>query len=140
MLWPGLFLFLPFTKRTRVLVQSGKSIVLVKGALSEHTWGLPGGGLHRNEDPLEGALRELREETGIVAEPAQLTRLYSGWHKEGLLRFYSHFYLLRLPAMVPLTKQRFEIADIRWQPTAELLHMRTRAEVRRALELLPEQG
>jgi ADP-ribose pyrophosphatase YjhB (NUDIX family) len=30
-------------------------------------WGIPGGWLNRNESPAEGALRELREETGLTA-------------------------------------------------------------------------
>ncbi len=30
-------------------------------------WGLPGGWLKRNEAPEEGALRELKEETGLTA-------------------------------------------------------------------------
>jgi 8-oxo-dGTP diphosphatase len=31
-------------------------------------WGLPGGWLKRNESPADGALRELKEETGLTAE------------------------------------------------------------------------
>lgn len=31
-------------------------------------WGTPGGWLNRNEDPAAGALRELREETGLTVE------------------------------------------------------------------------
>ena len=30
-------------------------------------WGLPGGWLNKDEDPIEGGLRELREETGLSA-------------------------------------------------------------------------
>lgn len=36
-------------------------------ALADYSWELPEGGSPLNEDPLEGARRELREETGLVA-------------------------------------------------------------------------
>jgi 8-oxo-dGTP diphosphatase len=35
-------------------------------------WNLPGGGLHRGEGPLAGALREMREEIGLVLPAAAL--------------------------------------------------------------------
>ena len=38
-------------------------------------WDVPGGWLNRNEDPAEGALRELWEETGITAELGPVVRL-----------------------------------------------------------------
>lgn len=37
-------------------------------ALNKYSWELPEGGCPEGEDPLEAAKRELREETGIIAE------------------------------------------------------------------------
>lgn len=42
-------------------------------------WTLPGGGLEHGEDPREGALRELTEETGYVGELDDLLEVDS-WH------------------------------------------------------------
>ena len=38
-------------------------------------WCFPGGGLDRGEEPVEGACRELAEETGVVVAPEDLTDL-----------------------------------------------------------------
>lgn len=43
-------------------------------------WTLPGGGLDHGEDPREGALRELTEETGLVGELGGLLEVDS-WHE-----------------------------------------------------------
>ncbi len=40
-------------------------------ALSEYSWEIPEGGVPLGKDVLEGAKRELREETGIIAEDWQ---------------------------------------------------------------------
>jgi ADP-ribose pyrophosphatase YjhB (NUDIX family) len=139
LLLPGLFVVLPFTKRTRVLVRSEGCILLVMNSLGETAWSLPGGGLHRHEAPTEGAVRELREETGVVTEASALRHLYSGWHREGILRFYSHFFVLDFPRRSELTKQRFEIADAIWQPLETLHEIPVRQEVLRALQLLSDK-
>ena len=55
-----------------ILVREGK-VLLVSPRRSQY-WNLPGGGTRRNEDPSAGALRELREETGILV-PAVSYRL-----------------------------------------------------------------
>ena len=51
-----------------VVVNGMGEILMLRHVFHPHVpWGLPGGWLHRNEDPAAGALRELREETGLQA-------------------------------------------------------------------------
>lgn len=51
-----------------VVVNSAGEILMLRHVFHPYVpWGLPGGWLNRNEDPVEGALRELREETGLTA-------------------------------------------------------------------------
>lgn len=61
-------------------------------------WTTPGGHLNPGEAPLDGALRELREETGIEALPHELEDLGSVTKAEDLTRpaLTVYFYKLRL--------------------------------------------
>jgi ADP-ribose diphosphatase len=55
-----------------VVALEGDGSVLLVGqhryTLDVFAWGIPGGGVAFDEDPLEGAKRELAEETGVTAE------------------------------------------------------------------------
>lgn len=48
-------------------------------------WQLPGGGIKTGESPVEGAIREVEEETGLQARLASLTGVYR--RKDGSLAF-----------------------------------------------------
>jgi 8-oxo-dGTP pyrophosphatase MutT (NUDIX family) len=53
-----------------VALDANGSVLLVgqhRYTLDLFTWGIPGGGVPFDEDPLEGAKRELAEETGVTA-------------------------------------------------------------------------
>lgn len=51
-------------------------VLLIRHSYGSGNWMLPGGGLGRSEDPLDAALRELREETGLaLAGARQLTEV-----------------------------------------------------------------
>ena len=62
--------------RASVVAPDGERILLVEayapetlpsvGGMTGHYWNFPGGGLEHDESALEGAERELREETGLI--------------------------------------------------------------------------
>jgi ADP-ribose pyrophosphatase YjhB (NUDIX family) len=53
--------------RVRVVVKSPEgNILLVRSWFGKQRWALPGGGIAKGEAPEAAALRELREETGLI--------------------------------------------------------------------------
>ncbi|HSW98293.1 MAG TPA: NUDIX hydrolase [Candidatus Saccharimonadales bacterium] len=117
---PALIVYLGGRPRTRAVLRCDGKIVAVKGWLGNGKWSLPGGGLHRGEDPLAGVLREVREEAGLRLQPGQLTRLAtepSGHHG---IRFPCHYFAADLSQEAPLTAQFGESTEAAWLETATL--------------------
>jgi 8-oxo-dGTP pyrophosphatase MutT (NUDIX family) len=61
-----------------VLIERHGLVLAVSRKHDRHDWGLPGGKLEPDEDPLAAAVRELAEETGLTVEPHRLELVYSG--------------------------------------------------------------
>src|SRR5271170_192728 len=57
-------------------------------------WGFPGGVLELGETVAEGAMRELLEETGIVAEPAGWLNIHDAITRDDEGRVQFHFTLI----------------------------------------------
>lgn len=54
-----------------VALDESGCVLLVRHSYGSGRWAMPGGGLARNEEPVDGAVRELREETGCILVEAQ---------------------------------------------------------------------
>jgi 8-oxo-dGTP pyrophosphatase MutT (NUDIX family) len=78
------FLMMLFKKRTigaRVLVIKDNQILLVKHTYMPK-WYTIGGGVDFKESPLQGAIRELKEEAGVIAHgPLELLGTYYNVHQ-----------------------------------------------------------
>ncbi|HSW81575.1 MAG TPA: NUDIX hydrolase [Candidatus Saccharimonas sp.] len=62
--------------RVRVLLLNpAGEVLLVRSWLGHQSWSLPGGGLQRGEVPLDAAIREIKEETGLTVPPRKLSAL-----------------------------------------------------------------
>ncbi len=83
--------------------------------------------MSRREDPVDCAVRELREETGIVVSAGELTLV--GTHTQRHARHIDHVYLLarQRPGSDVGGSDRFEIAEVQWWPVDELPVLRREA-------------
>ncbi len=63
--------------------------LLVVRTSYRQSWDLPGGGIGRNEMPVEAVVREAREEIGVALDPAMLMQV----HEETTFHGYCHDHL-----------------------------------------------
>ncbi len=74
--WPGIWLTLKSSPpRTRVVLHYKGQVLVLRNWLGTGEWGLPGGGLHRGEEPVAGGVREVAEEVGLTLKPSDLHEL-----------------------------------------------------------------
>ncbi len=104
-------------------------------------WTLPKGHLEPGEGPEEAALREIREETGIMGrlvEPLPPT-VYVFRDRRETVEKTVHYFLVEA-VEGEITAQKGEVEAVRWFPAAEIPSLRqyenNRDVLRRALERL----
>lgn len=119
--WPAFFVYLRARERTRIIVIYQDQILVVRNWISDGKWLLPGGGLHKNEAVVRGALRELNEETGIAAKSEQLRFITRQRYRRYGQRFDFSVFVLSVAEAPVLHVQRHEISRIAWLKPEEIL-------------------
>lgn len=103
------------------------SILLVHptgASWQKNTLGIPKGGIEPGEDPIESAVRELREEVGISIDPSRLESeplVANNYDKDGKLKWQLIYFVLRIndPTEVGLKDSRvpnsqLQIEEVDW--------------------------
>ena len=132
--YPVLWLCLHNTLRTRVLVIVGEEVLLLQSWPGNGMWSLPGGGLHKAEDPVQGALRELREETGLEVRSKQLQSFYEGVSRHYGIHISFICFAMELAEKPSIKKQSFEVAEASWLPLQEVAASNASPDVKQAVQ------
>lgn len=131
--WPLLYVYLRKTERTRVLLVTDKTVLLIRTWHGTGEWSLPGGGIHKNEKKELAATRELLEETSIALGTDQLRALGTKMHTEYKLIFTCHYFVAE-PKEAIIAKPRLpEVLETQWVRIDELAKYRLGPDTRHAL-------
>lgn len=68
------FIFRPATKSAIIAIWLKNKVLIVKNSYY-HKYVIPGGYINMGENPVEAAVRELKEEIGIMTDPQQLKKI-----------------------------------------------------------------
>lgn len=123
--------------------------VMTPDELPDGWWELPGGGIEPGEGYLDAVIREIREETGLILSPAQISpptwRRDSTWRSRGQRRLQHEIVVLAQLAVdqPPVTdggrtpEEAEDFVTARWWPVPEIIGSRERFYPGRLPELLP---
>lgn len=112
--FPALWIWLRRSARTRVLIIFNDEFLVLQDWLSAGDWSLPGGGLHKGENSLQGLIREVQEETGIELYEKDVMFLFNTHHNERGIPFTYDCFAAQLDTKPEVKLQKFEIADYKW--------------------------
>ena len=140
---PGVYGVVHFANRAvgAVILDDDDRVLLVgqhRYPLDRYSWEIPEGGVPAGEDVLDGARRELREETGIEADGwRELVRfdLSNSISDESGVLFAARARSLEAPSPDPT-----EDLAIRWVPFDDAIAMIDRAEIVDAMSIMALQA
>ena len=104
----------------RALIEREEKVLLCKGA-GDSVWQLPGGRLHKNEDPYVGLAREILEELGVAIENPKL------FHTQHFIHFKTKIPQVMLVFSCSLSESEEpkatdpnDLEEVRWVSPSEL--------------------
>ena len=107
-------------QRVRILLlnEQEKEVLLVRSWLGHQRWSLPGGGIRRPETPLQAAVRELFEETGLRLTADDIQELGSFINPFVESPYTVACFMATVPKQQPLLARyrRLEVLDLGWFP------------------------
>jgi ADP-ribose pyrophosphatase YjhB (NUDIX family) len=107
------------------VVLRGEKALIVERAQQPNAgrWGFPGGVLELGETVAEGAMRELFEETGIVATPAGILDIHDAITRDGDGRVQFHYLLIAVRGIWQSGEGEpaDDAADCAWVTRAEIV-------------------
>jgi 8-oxo-dGTP pyrophosphatase MutT (NUDIX family) len=113
-IWPGTWLYLRWSTRTRVIISYRGEIMVVRKWLSNGKYHLPGGGVEGDESAAHGAVRELYEETELTLHEAEVELLSTETYRSSGMSFNCHYFVYWAGSR-PVTKPKFpEITEVAW--------------------------
>jgi 8-oxo-dGTP diphosphatase len=99
--------------------RQGEMWVVLISTREGSVWGLPKGMIEKGEKPLEAALREVREESGLRGESVADLGYIEYWYRDSetkvLYHKFVHYYLLRW-LEGDVADHGWEVDEARWFP------------------------
>ena len=133
--WPAFWVYFKLDRgRTRVVLIHDDKVLVMKQWISPGKWNLPGGGIHKDESAVDGAVRELYEETSLRLDPRQLQSLGRATYRQYGLSFDYHVFWAKV-ATGNVRAQRIEISALEWRRPGDLIPKNASPDTLHSLEM-----
>uniref|UniRef100_A0A7V4XRQ4 NUDIX domain-containing protein n=1 Tax=Acidobacterium capsulatum TaxID=33075 RepID=A0A7V4XRQ4_9BACT len=135
----------PITGVGAVIIDHGRVLLIQRGQEPlKGEWSLPGGALELGETLMEGIMREVREETGLLVEPITVVEVFDRIVRDEQGRVRYHYVLVDFLCRVTggALACASDAADARWATLDELAPVPefTARVIRKAWDLQPPSG